>query len=616
MSAIAECEEELVAPLEDLHAELQDILANGRLRPMFQPILDLQEGTVFGFEGLIRGPSDSVLHSPLNLFRAARRLGLAFRLEAACCLTLVKAYVESGLSQRLFLNVSADSLHRSLVRNLIQPSSLLALGLQPSRVVIELTEGQPFTDYVALKDAVISLKAMGFAVAIDDLGEGFSSLRLWSEVGPDYVKIDKHFINGAASDPVKHQFLRSLRDIARKTGARVVAEGVELEADLVVVRDLELDFVQGYFSGRPNPVPISSVSPEVLRVCRERRLGGEEATWISQSRVTACKLLQEIRPESPDTSTCHVNERFSSTPDLQSIPIVQDGMPVGLINRHVFMDTMARPFMRELHGKKGCEGLMDRNILVVDQGTSLHELSRMVVESDPRHILHGFILTHQGRYVGMGSGHDLMREITQMQIHAARYANPLTGLPGNVPISERMDELIQQGTPFTVCYCDLDHFKPYNDVHGFRKGDDVIHWTGKLLERAVDPGLDFVGHIGGDDFILIFRSPEWAERCQGILGAFESGRRRFFGTEELDRGGYWSEDRKGSLVLHPLLSLSIGAIPVLPGHFASHHEISSAATLAKKEAKRIEGNSFFVERRQWRSSLQYAGDPTCFQISS
>nr|WP_320131780.1 phosphodiesterase [uncultured Holophaga sp.] len=586
-----------MAPLEDLHLELQDILGRGRLQANFQPILNLKDGSIHGFEGLIRGPSDSVLQSPLNLFRTARRLGLAFRLEAACCRTLVKAAMENGLGQRLFLNVSADSLYRSLVRDLIHPRELEELGISPAQIVIELTEGQPFTDYVAIREAVAALKGMGFRVALDDLGEGFSSLRLWSETGPDYVKIDKHFIYGASSDPVKLQFLKSLRDIARQTGAQVVAEGVELEADLVVVRDLELDFVQGYFTGRPHPSPLQTVSPEVLRVCRERRKGFEDVSWISQSRVTAVKLLQEVPPESPDTPVGELSGRFTRSPELQTIPIVQNGLPVGLINRHLFMDTMARPFMRELYGKKGCESLMERNILVVDQGTGLHDLSRMMVESDPRHILHGFILTYQGRYMGMGSGHDLMREITQMQIHAARYANPLTGLPGNVPISERLEELIAQRVPFTVCYGDLDHFKPYNDVYGFRRGDEVIHWTGKLLERAADPGLDFVGHIGGDDFILICRSPDAQERCLRVVEDFEAGRSRFFDPAELAEGGYWSDDRQGCMVFHPLLSLSIGILPVTPGAYPGHHEISSAASSAKREAKRMPGSSLFVERR-------------------
>ena len=157
---------------------------------------------------------------------------------------------------------------------------------------------------------------------------------------------------------------------------------------------------------------------------------------------------------------------------------------MGLINRHVFVDFMARPFSRELFGKRPCETLMDRTILVVDHHIGLHELSKLIVDSDPRHILHGFILTRGGDYAGMGSGHDLMREITQMQIHAARYANPSPGCPGTCPSTSTCD-LLHQELPFVVCYCDLDHFKPYNDVHGYGRGDEVIRWTGQLLGSRV-----------------------------------------------------------------------------------------------------------------------------------
>jgi GGDEF domain-containing protein len=257
---------------------------------------------------------------------------------------------------------------------------------------------------------------------------------------------------------------------------------------------------------------------------------------------------------------------------------------------------MAKPFSREVYGKRPCAALMDQTILVVDLHTSLHELSKLIVESDPRHILHGFILTRDGEYAGMGSGHDLMREITQMQIHAARYANPLTGLPGNVPINERLDELIRQEQPFVVCYCDLDHFKPYNDVHGYGRGDEVIQWTGRLLGAVCDD-QDFVGHIGGDDFLMILRGPDWEERCQDLLARFEAGKGRFFSADELALGGYQSEDRKRRMVRHPLVGLSIGAVQAPPGAFLSHHEIAAAAATAKKEAKRQEGSSLFVERR-------------------
>jgi GGDEF domain-containing protein len=278
-------------------------------------------------------------------------------------------------------------------------------------------------------------------------------------------------------------------------------------------------------------------------------------------------------------------------------------MPLGLINRHAFTDFMARPFSPELYGKQPCVTLMDRNFLVFDHKISLPELSKLIVESDPRNLLHGFILTRDGKYAGMGSGHDLMREITQMQVHAARYANPLTGLPGNVPINGYLDDLLQLEQTFVVCYCDLDHFKPYNDVHGYDRGDEVIRWTGNLIEAVCEPMLDFVGHIGGDDFLMVLRSPDWERRCQQLLSDFEQGKVQFFSQEELASGGYISEDRRKRLVIHPLISLSIGALQVRPGTFPSNHEIAAAVSEAKKEAKRMNGSSLFIERRDFPGEM-------------
>ncbi|MGA2081425.1 MAG: GGDEF domain-containing protein [Holophaga sp.] len=580
-----------------LGQELREILQGDRLKPHYQPILDLRTGRMHGFEGLTRGPSDSLLQSPLNLFKVAQLSGQQVELEAACCRALMRGFQASGQPQKLFLNISPGNLAMAPFMDLFQVDGLRELGFTPERLVIELTENQPTYDFRQLVETAGLFRKLGFAIAMDDLGEGFSSLRLWSELRPEYVKIDKHFIHGVSQDPVKLQFLRSLRDIATKTGARVVAEGIELEADLAVVQDLELDLGQGYLFGRPAPVPHPALPPAILGSVRNRAADAPGSAWIRDSRSTAARLLLDLPPLPPETPNWKVEQRFAHERDVQSFAVVRHGIPVGLINRHVFVDLMAKPFSRELYGKRPCETLMDRTILVVDHHTSLHELSKLIVESDPKHILHGFILTRDGQYAGMGSGHDLMREITRMQIHAARYANPLTGLPGNVPINERLDDLLNQELPFVVCYCDLDHFKPYNDAHGYDRGDGVIQWIGKLLESVCEPDLDFVGHIGGDDFLLILRTPDWEARCRQLLADFDRGKARFFSPEEVAQGGYLGEDRKHRPVHHPLVTLSIGAVQVPPGAYPSHHEIAAAAAIAKKEAKRIEGCSLFIERR-------------------
>jgi diguanylate cyclase (GGDEF)-like protein len=287
---------------------------------------------------------------------------------------------------------------------------------------------------------------------------------------------------------------------------------------------------------------------------------------------------------------------FDENAELYSIPVTIDGRPVGLISRYTMIDGFARPFRRELYGQRPCEMMMDRAPLIVEKTVSLQDLSDLILQSEPHHLSVGFIITENGQYIGMGSGHDLLRMVTKMQINAARYANPLTLLPGNVPISEQIDVLLQSGVSFVACHCDLDYFKSFNDVYGYTKGDEVIQQTGRLLVEACGP-YDFLGHIGGDDFIILFQSDHWEKRCETLLARIAETFPALYAEVDRLRGGIETEDRQGERRFHPFISLSIGAVVVEPDHFHSHHEVSAATAIAKKQAKKIPGNSLFVERR-------------------
>ncbi|GHD55332.1 GGDEF domain-containing protein [Jeongeupia chitinilytica] len=572
-----------------LRADLEQIIAQGRLNALFQPIASMRDGEAFGYEGLVRGPSTSFLHSPINLFRVAEESGLLAQLDFACRRTVVAAFVRERLPGKLFLNVCPATLIHPDFRPGATLEILRDVGLSPQRVVIELTETQPTHDYDLLKEALLHYREMGFRIAIDDLGEGFSGLRLWSELKPEYVKIDKYFIQGLTQDAQKRQFVRSIHHIALNTGTRVVAEGIETPDELDVVRRIGISLAQGYLIGRPQASPPQRLALEFDGVERPQLGSGRQGC--------AGDLLVDVPRVSPDEPAKAIYRRFADDATLYALPVVDGMRPVGLLKRHEVLELFARPFTPELFGNRPCSVLMDRSPLIVEASTSLQELSQLVTAAERRYLADGFIITSQAHYLGMGTGHDLMRAMTELQVRAARHANPLTLLPGNVPIQERIERWLAERHPFTVAYFDLDHFKPYNDIYGYACGDALIQLCGETLLASTDPVRDFVGHIGGDDFVVLFRSDDAQARCQSALMQFEQALSRHFSAEHLAAGGYSAADRRGAMQRYPLVSLSAGLVDVVPGDFASHHEVAAAAASAKSLAKREPGSTLFIERR-------------------
>ena len=581
------------------HQELVEIIASERLSAHFQPIVQLRGGEILGYEGLIRGPSDSALHSPLALFQAAERCGMLAAVERCALRILIRRFIELDLPGLLFLNASADFLLDDL-EGRWRPSlqALAEAGLPPERIVIELTETRPVADYPRLRRLFTRLRSAGFALAIDDLGEGFASLRRWVELRPGFVKIDRYFIEGIHRDPLKQQFVRAMASIAQEAHARVIAEGVESPDELHVLQDLGFAIGQGYLFARPHPAPGKVLAGDLRERLFTRSGQKTRATPLSRSARTAGALARPTEVAREHDTCAAVHARFISARELTLLPVLDNvGRPVGVLRRLDVMERMSKPFMRELYGHRPCRSLMAEACLIFDAATALETVSEAVVEVDTRHYSDGFIVTRQGEYAGMATIGDLMRAITEIQIHAARYANPLTLLPGNVPLDDQVDRLIEEDTPCVVAYFDIDNFKPYNDVYGYRRGDDLIQFTAAVLTRARDPERDFLGHVGGDDFVLIFRSEDWEMRVRSALQAFDAGSPDFYAPEHRSAGGFNSVDRQGREVWHPLVTLSAGVVPVSSRRLDNHVAVATAAAEVKSLAKSEPGSTYFVDRR-------------------
>ncbi len=139
---------------------------------------------------------------------------------------------------------------------------------------------------------------------------------------------------------------------------------------------------------------------------------------------------------------------------------------------------------------------------------------------------------------GVGRVMDVLRLITEQRIQQAKHANPLTQLPGNVPIQQCLTRLLDQQREAVVCYVDIDGFKPFNDLYGYAKGDEVLLSLAQTLSERLDPQQDFVGHIGGDDFLVVLGSSDWRQRLNGLMAGFQERCRHFYRSEHLEAAAF------------------------------------------------------------------------------
>ena len=577
----------LVSPIPLPVSDVLDAaMRPGGLRAVFQPIVHLEDLRVVAHEGLMRHAKGRM--TPLQLLDLARDAGRLGELETQAARTLVSAF-DFDRGGRLLLNLSAHAILQGTLRPQQIIESLQLAGRDLSRFVIEITERDIVEDVGRLADALGYLSAAGIRIALDDFGNGHSNFELWHELGPEYVNLDRYLIHDIAQSPGRLSIVRALVQVAESLGTDLIAEGVEHVQDLAIIQDLGIRYAQGYLLGRPAERATEAV-PDDLRLASLEKL----PVWPRSGRrssfpkVTAAHLLIEAPSITDDASNFDAEQLFRQHPDLQALPVVDgDRRPLGLINRRVFNERMAVPFARELLGRKPCIKLMHASPIMADVAQNIDAMSEILLGEDQRYLSDGFIITRDGRYAGVGTGEALVRRVTELRIEAARYANPLTLLPGNIPIAEHIARLIDAQQPFMAAYCDLNHFKPYNDQYGYFRGDRMIRLVASTLLRHAEPQWDFVGHVGGDDFVVLFQSDDWERRCREMVSEFNAASLALFDEADRARGVLEGEDRAGRYATFPLTTLTIGVAPASRGRFTTAEEVASQAAAAKRQAKRL-----------------------------
>jgi len=257
----------------ELAAAVATVAAERALTPLYQPIFSLATGAVIGHEALVRPAPGSGFHDAESLFTAAEATGKTVELDAACLAVVAAAAGVIPEGRYLAVNLSPRTLEAEEFSAAVLAATFDKYGIDPSRIVVELTEREVVEDIDRLRRNLEVCRAMGIRVAADDVGAGNAGLRLLSEITFDLVKIDLSLVQSGVLRQSSMAVMRALRDLAVRSSATIVAEGIETTHQLEVVRDLGLAAGQGYLLARPTRTMVTEPADidDLIAMEHERR---------------------------------------------------------------------------------------------------------------------------------------------------------------------------------------------------------------------------------------------------------------------------------------------------------------------------------------------------------
>lgn len=243
----------LITPnMEALRRQMESLLDKGSISVLAQPIMNLTSGDVYGWEILTRGPENTVLHFPDELFQFASQTGVLCRLEFLVVKRALEEIAARKIKEPVFLNVTAVTLTHPLFLSHVLHCLELHPPLSPGQIYFEITERHQISNMAAMIDILRTYRGHGFRFAVDDAGSGYSSLQWISELVPELIKIDRSVIQHVDRIAIKESLLKAIVTAAREMNCEVVAEGVEREEEADVLFRLDVEMGQGFYFARPN----------------------------------------------------------------------------------------------------------------------------------------------------------------------------------------------------------------------------------------------------------------------------------------------------------------------------------------------------------------------------
>lgn len=573
--------------------QLAQVLKEKKIFPVYQPIVSLEDGEVLGYEALSRVDMENCLFNTEEMFLLAEEENCVWEIEELCRMKSLHNAVGKKPGIKLFLNVDPGVIKDEKFTEGVTCRYLQQFKLQPEDIVFEITERTSIRDEAMFKETIHHYQNQNFQIAIDDFGNGYAGMNRICSLEPEYIKIDMAIVRNIDSDNFKKSLVESMIQFCENVNIRLIAEGIETRKELKTLIKMGIPYGQGYYLARPGQ-EMKDISQELksdIRKIHNKKNQYEYKPSFFGNVGAICKPKETVQAE---RAAKDIYEYMRDNPRVTEVCVLNEQKQVlGVLTRTEVMAAFGGRYGYDLSVRnKVCE-MMDEHALIVDYNVSIEKVSKMALMRSQSKLYDAVIVTRDDKYCGVVTVKDLLEAAITIQVNRAVEANPLTGLPGNMVIEEKISSTVTKSEPFSVIYIDLDNFKAYNDAYGFNNGDLMIKAVADSMEETCSRE-EFMGHIGGDDFVIIAGHYQVEELFQGITEKFKRYIQGLYSEEDYKNRFIVSKNRHGFEEKFPIATLSMAVVTNRTHKFTNLEDFSKELVQVKKKSKQMEGNSCVI----------------------
>ena len=578
--------------MQENYRLLNEILEGQYIRSVYQPIVSLADGNVYGYEALSRITNDNIKMNIEQMFKTADMINKSWELETLCRAKALKSFVYKDGEKKLFINVNPNIIYDEKFSDGFTKKHLNEYELDADNIIFEITERIAVLDSNAFLGSINHYKNQNYGIAIDDVGSGYSGLNIIADVRPNIIKLDMNLTRNIDKDITKQLLCKAMVDFAKSAGIKLIAEGIETEEELKTLIKLNVEFGQGFFLGIPQD-SFNDIAPEKINLIKNCNAKIYNEKMKSSVYPLISYLAKPGYTFLPTEKAEHIYETLRLNPNITEFTVVEDGIAIGFMSRATLNEIFGGRYGYSLHSKKIIKQLLKTDFLRVNHSMPVDEVSRLAMQRSFEKLYDPIVVEREKKYIGIVTIKDLLESCTKVEIDTALHSNPLTGLPGNLLIEKEILHRVFGDSPYCITYYDIDNFKAYNDAYGFQNGDMMLSFVKDILKECAQK-REFIGHIGGDDFIVICDYHDAQEYCQAVLDKFSTRVISLYRNEDVENGYIISKNRHGVTETFPLATLSIAGISNKNKRYNSSDDFSTDIAQLKKKCKRQIGNYFEI----------------------